>query len=171
MFCPKCGKEQVDNPTFCPNCGERLRLPEPEIKPSVVADASPPDSNAIRHEEPKERQVSEQKQRHGCLTALLVVMIVANSAVALYYVFEGLAVFILGAILIIGAIFNVVCVIALLKWKKWGFWGCVASSIIALCLNLYMGLGPLSFLGLIGIAVLYGVLQIGKENKGWPQLD
>jgi len=24
MFCPKCGKEQPDNPTFCRNCGWRL---------------------------------------------------------------------------------------------------------------------------------------------------
>jgi hypothetical protein len=171
MFCPKCGKEQVDNPTFCPNCGERLRLPEHEIKPTVVADASPPDSNAIRHEEPKERQVSEQKQRHGCLTAYLIFAIIVNSAVALYYVFEGLAVFVIGAILIIVGIFNIICFIALFKWKKWGFWGFVASAIVALCLNLYIGFGPESFLGPIGITVLYGVLQIGKENKGWPQLD
>lgn len=171
MFCPKCGKEQVDNPIFCRNCGERLQLPEHEKKPGAIADADHPDNDALTLKEPKDRQMSEQKQRHGCLTALLVVMIVASSAVALYYIFEGLAVFVIGAILIIGAIFNVVCVIALLKWKKWGFWGVVASSIVALCLNLYIGLGPESFLGLIGIAVLYGVLHIGKENKGWPQLD
>jgi hypothetical protein len=28
MFCPNCGKEQVDNPRFCRNCGARLSLIE-----------------------------------------------------------------------------------------------------------------------------------------------
>jgi hypothetical protein len=28
-----------------------------------------------------------------------------------------------------------------------------------------------SLLGLVGIAILYGVLQIGKKNKEWPQLE
>lgn len=32
-------------------------------------------------------------------------------------------------------------------------------------------LGGLSILGLVGIAILYGVLQISDENKGWPQLE
>jgi hypothetical protein len=171
MFCPKCGKEQVDNPTFCPNCGERLRLPEPPKESGAVAHAGHTDNDALTQKEPKERQMSEQKQRHGCLTAYLIFAIIVNSGVALYYVFEGLAVFVIGAILIIVGIFNIVCFIALFKWKKWGFWGFVASAIVALCLNLYIGFGLESFLGLIGIAVLYGVLQIGKENKGWPQLD
>jgi hypothetical protein len=171
MFCPRCGKEQVDNPVFCRNCGERLRLPEPAKESGAVAHASPPDNDALTQKEPEERQMSEQKQRHGCLTAYLIFAIIVNSAAALYYIFEGLAVFIIGAIFIIVVIFNIVCFIALFKWKKWGFWGFVVSAIVALCLNFYIGFGPVSFFGLIGIAVLYGVLQIGKENKGWPQLD
>ena len=28
MFCPKCGGEQVDNPTFCRSCGGRLSTPQ-----------------------------------------------------------------------------------------------------------------------------------------------
>ena len=59
----------------------------------------------------------------------------------------------------------------LLKWKKWGFWGLVASSIIVLILNISLGMGPLALLGLVSIALVYGVLQIGTESKGWPQLD
>jgi hypothetical protein len=179
MFCPKCGKEQVDNPAFCRNCGERLRLPEPPKESGAVAHAGHPDNDALTQKEPKERQMSEQKQRHGCLTALLVLMIVANSAIALVYLIGGSATkeFLPGmplwvlVVLGMGCIFNLVCAIALLQWKKWGFWGFVASSIVALCLYLSLGLGPLSLLGLLGLAVLYGVLHIGKENKGWPQLD
>jgi hypothetical protein len=59
-----------------------------------------------------------------------------------------------------------------LNGKKWGFWGFIASSIVALFVNLSIGMGiGQSLLGLVGIALLYGVLHIGKENKGWPQLE
>ena len=33
------------------------------------------------------------------------------------------------------------------------------------------GFEPYIMLGLAGVAVLYGVLQIGKDIKGWAQLD
>ncbi len=124
--------------------------------------------------------MAEPKSRHGCLTAWLVLMIIANSATALMYLLRsdvirrafpdapGWA----SPVLIVLALFNLVCAIALFQWKKWGFWGFCASSIVALVVNLSIGLGigP-SLVGLIGVALLYGVLQIGKENKGWPQLD
>lgn len=120
------------------------------------------------------------KSRHGCLTAWLVLMLVANSASALMYIF--------GAenirrnmpavpqwafpVLIVFSLFNLACAIALFRWKKWGFWGFCASGIIALVINLYIGINPVTALsGLIGLALLFGVLQIGKENKGWPQLE
>ena len=120
------------------------------------------------------------KQRHGCLTAWLILMIIANSAVALIYLFGSAIVKQTSPnvpswafpVLAIMAIFNLVCAIALFKWKRWGFWGFFASSIVAVVVNLSIGLGIGSSLaGLIGIAILYGILQIGKENKGWPQLD
>jgi hypothetical protein len=65
-----------------------------------------------------------------------------------------------------------VCTIALFRWKKWGFWGFCVSSVVAIVVNLSGGLGIGSYLsGLIMIGLMYGVLQIGRENKGWPQLD
>jgi len=156
---------------FCPNCGDGLRSTENEIRPAAVEDSKQPPDYAIGHEEPRESQISEQRRRHGCLTAYLVFAIIVNAGVALYYVFEGLAAFPIGAIFVVLLIFNIIWLIALFKWKKWGFWGAVVCVIVGVCLNLYLGLGPVSFSGLVGLAVLYGVLQIGKENKGWPQLD
>ncbi|HEY8871541.1 MAG TPA: hypothetical protein VIM52_00810 [Stellaceae bacterium] len=120
------------------------------------------------------------KQRHGCLTAYLVFMIIANSATALMYL--------VGAedirrkipeipqwsfpVLIVGAILNLVFAIALLRWKKWGFWGFVATAMVLFFVNLSLGfaLGP-ALVGLLGVAILYGVLHIGKERQGWSQLD
>jgi len=121
------------------------------------------------------------KQRHGCLTAWLILMLIANSATALLYLFSGAAIASklphippswLFPLLIVFALFNVVCAIALFQWKKWGFWGFLLTSVVAVFANLSAGLGiGLALLGLIGIAILYGVLQIGNENKGWPQLE
>jgi hypothetical protein len=38
--------------------------------------------------------------------------------------------------------------------------------------NLAIGLDIISaILGLVGVAVLFGALHIGKENKGWTQLE
>ena len=42
---------------------------------------------------------------------------------------------------------------------------------INILINISLGLGVLSFAGLVGIAILYGVLHIGKDNKGWSQLE
>lgn len=120
------------------------------------------------------------KSRHGCLTAFLVFMIVANSATVIFYLFGSDAisralpnapgwVFI---VLAVFSAFNLVCAIALFRWKKWGFWGFCLSGVVALVINVSIGLGVgRSLSGLIGIAILYGVLHIGKDNKGWPQLN
>ena len=107
-------------------------------------------------------------------------MIIANSATALMYLVGREAIqqnlpnmpdwaF---PVLIAFGLFNLVCTIALFKWKKWGFWGFVVSACVVVVVNLTIGLNPAQALGgLVGVAIFYGVLQIGKENKGWPQLE
>lgn len=123
--------------------------------------------------------MADAKSRHGCLTAWLVCMIVANSATALVYLLGSEAIRQLLPnipgwalpVLIVFSLLNLVYAIALFQWKKWGFWGFCASSVAALVVNLSLGIGIGSVLsGLVGVIVLYGVLHIGKENKGWPQL-
>jgi hypothetical protein len=75
-------------------------------------------------------------------------------------------------VLAVLGIFNVVCAVALFQWKKWALWGFVASAVIAFAINLRIGLGVgQSVLGLVSIAVLYWVLQVGGEKKGWAQLE
>jgi uncharacterized SAM-binding protein YcdF (DUF218 family) len=127
--------------------------------------------------------MSEQKQRHWCLMAWLILIIIGNSAIALMALFSiysvkkalqdipsrALITFITVVVL---SIFNLVCATALLKWKKWGFWGLLFSSVVAFVVSISLGNEPSRSLGgFVGIALLYGVLHIGKENKGWPQLD
>ena len=121
-----------------------------------------------------------EKKRHGCLLAWLILAIVGNAAIAVMYLFMGDMIkqglpnapdWVL-PVLIVFSIFNLVCAIALFKWKKWGFWGFVGSTIAALMINMYIGVSvQQSLMGLLGIVILYIALQIGKENKGWTQLD
>lgn len=74
-------------------------------------------------------------------------------------------------VIVICAIANVAFAVALFRWQKWGFYGFIATSAIALITNLSLGLGiGQSLFGLIGIALLYWVLNMGGSNKAWPHL-
>lgn len=126
--------------------------------------------------------LNNQKQRHGCVTAWLIFMIIVNSLTGISYLFGGEAIaqnfpngtsnttLTLLAILGIG---NAIFSILLLRWMKIGFWGFLVTSIAALIINLSIGLGVLqSIFGLAGVAILYGVLQIKKNNvPAWDNLD
>jgi hypothetical protein len=117
------------------------------------------------------------KQRHGCLTAYLSLMILFNVIAAFTYLsrlltgetsgFPPASFIILGLV----AAFNLVCVAALMNWKKWAFFGFIGSSIITLIVNLSLGLGPIALAGLTGVPILYWALRMGKERDGWSQLD
>lgn len=122
------------------------------------------------------------KQRHGCVTAWLILMIISNSVTALLYFFAtdfvtknlpvqipNTMVIVLGVIGIANVIFSVL----LLKWNKIGFWGFVLTSIAALVININIGMGiGTSLFGLVGIAILYAVLQIKKEDvTTWENLQ
>jgi len=117
------------------------------------------------------------KSRHVCLTIGLVLVLLWNSATAIAAI--------VGMMmrtnrnpnewalpLLVLSLLNLACADALSRWKKWGFWGMCATSVVALVVALSVGggAGPAPS-GLLHVLVLYGLLQVGKENKGWPQLD
>lgn len=125
---------------------------------------------------------NDQKQRHGCVTAWLIFIIVANSIVALLYLLGGnmIAQNIPGGIstpflIILGllGVGNVFFAVLLLQWKKLGFWGFLGTSIVALFINLSIGMSVgQSLFGLVGIAILYGVLQIKQgDTSVWENLE
>lgn len=124
----------------------------------------------------------EAKQRHGCVTAWLILMIISNSLTSIFYLFMGDTVSqalptpipqpMMMALGIIGVV-NLVFSIMLFQWKKWAFWAFAGTSLITLGINLSMGLGFVtSILGLSGAAILYGILQIKKDGvTAWENLD
>ena len=127
----------------------------------------------------------QEKQRHGCLTAWLVLLIILGAfsllGTAVGYLVAPEAIRealpdapawtfpAIGVISLLGVVFA----IALFTWKKWAFWGYLVSSIAMVVVNVEMG-APLwqSILNLAGVAILFAVLHIGgKEKKGWSQLE
>ena len=47
-----------------------------------------------------------------------------------------------------------------------------STSFITVCLNYAMGINfATSIFGLVGVLILYGVLHIGGDKKGWTQLE
>ena len=180
MFCPNCGKEQIGDSSFCYNCGQRLL--QQELKPDIGTELpyTKQEQNTKQNNTTETPETGKIKKRHGCLMAYLIFLIVVVTVVGIYYVADasylkstlGLPEWTL-PVLVVLCVLEIVCAFALLKWKKWGFWGFCALAVIALIVNISSGLEVTSSLtGLVGIAVMYGVLNIGdKENKGWTQLD
>lgn len=118
-------------------------------------------------------------ERHGCLTAWLILMIVANAVTAVMTPLSvssirqaGIAITPVGiAVVVVCAIANIICAIALFRWQRWGFYGFIVTSAIALLNNLSSGLGlGRSISGLVGLGLLFLVLHLGGERKAWRRL-
>uniref|UniRef100_UPI00404B332F hypothetical protein n=1 Tax=Fulvivirga sp. TaxID=1931237 RepID=UPI00404B332F len=123
----------------------------------------------------------ESKQRHGCVTAWLIFMIIINSLSVLLYVSSGQTISEnlpkpipqpIMLTLIIASFANLVFAVMLFQWKRWAFWAFAGTSILGLIINLYLELGiGTSLFGLMGVAILYGILQIKKDGvSAWDNL-
>lgn len=124
----------------------------------------------------------KNKQRHGCLTAWLIYLIIAYSfgtiifffktdeisKITLYKTSENLNM-IYGSLAILGVVFSVM----LLKWVKLGFWGILFISISILIMRIINDLKITSSIYVfLCLLVLFGLLQLKKGNiSGWNNLE
>jgi type III secretory pathway component EscS len=120
------------------------------------------------------------KQRYSLVTLYLWLALIANVAgtfLALGHLtdLQARAVpFPIGLIPVVGvlSLAGPACIVALLCWKKWGFWGCVGQAVLVALVrilrhdDLVLALG-----GLVGCLILYLVLQAGDEKRAWLQLE
>ena len=115
-----------------------------------------------------------ERNRGGCLTVFLVLMLVLNPLTALYYLFSGEA--LRQAVpsiptwallmLAIGGIANFIFALGVWQWKKWGVYGFAGTSLIVFVINLIViGLGPALF-GLVGLGLLVFLLR-----DHWSHMD
>ena len=110
---------------------------------------------------------TSEKERGALLTVWLILMLPANAGTAAAYLLLGGFIAALVPTIPIWAIYtfaifgllNVIFIIFLFMWKKWAFFALCGSAGIAFILNLVIGVGLFSILGLLGPAVLYLILR------------
>jgi hypothetical protein len=122
-----------------------------------------------------------RKERHGCLAAWLWWLVIGNAIAAVASPmmlatirqrsipdFPAWVAWPFSLLSVLGVLFAV----ALLRWKKWGFYGYAATAVGIFALNVYAGVGVgAAALGLVGTAILFGVLQVGGPKNGCSQLE
>ena len=114
------------------------------------------------------KNVNTSKQRHVFVSAWLIFLIIGSSLSVI------ISLLLIGHIVIgLLSAANVVFLVMLYQWKKIGFWGFVGTSIVTFIILLSTGSGIGQFLfGLVSIAILYGVLQIKRNNvTAWENLE
>ena len=60
---------------------------------------------------------------------------------------------------IISSVLIVISVIAMLKWKKWGFYMYCFIVVLGFAVNLILGIGVFPFIALVGIAITYLLIR------------
>lgn len=128
----------------------------------------------------QEATIEKPKQRHGCLIAFLIYLIVANAITTVFNIlktadiqrqYPRFPLWGIWALPVLGVL-NIFFALALFRWKKWGFFGYALTSLSIFALNVYGGVGILFTINiLVGVVILFVALQIGGERKGWPQLE
>lgn len=107
-------------------------------------------------------------ERGGCLTTLLVVIVVGNCLVAIWnlVIYATLAQFLpympdtpdlpRGQLYLLGVVCmaNVVSAVLIWNWRRIGFWGIIAAAIVSLAINLSNHLGAEAFVSLLAPAIL-----------------
>ena len=122
---------------------------------------------------------NDLKQRHGCVTFWLWLVLIVNAGFTLQYLVTlvgadpQLPVPAVSLLALLGAC-NVYAALLLLRWNKTGFYLFICSSLAALVVNVTMlDLHPVqSATSLFGIAIWWGVLQIRRGGvSAWSQME
>lgn len=113
------------------------------------------------------RENNSQK-RGGCLSTFLIVMIVLNAILAIYYLLAGdivlqgmpgmpeWAIYVLA----LAGILNTIFAIYVWKWKKIGVYGFAGTALAVFIINLIIGINILAaLLGLTGPVILYFLVK------------
>ena len=197
--CPECGHEfrrpdgLAGKLEKCPQCHEVIQMPtlpaEPSpSRPSAAMPAAPVEETGNPYQSPAAEAWSDLRvrrtpriARHGCLTAWLVLMIIGNSlgavicAVQSYQTTSHHAIvfsryFPLMLLAVVLNVAGLVCAVALLRWKKWGFYGYLILKVVDVGGGLLLG-NTIAPAGLIAVVILFGLLHVGGPNKAWNNLE
>ena len=113
------------------------------------------------------RRSTGKKELGTLLTVWLCLMLVANIvSTAIYFGassyfsvlmpdYPGWSAYVLGVLTLL----NIIYTVQLFEWKRWGFYGFVVTTVVSMGVNVILGLGLYSFLGLLGPLILFALLQ------------
>lgn len=114
------------------------------------------------------REGDPKPARGGCLTALLIAMLVANAATAIAYFADPVAVTQsapnfseeIGLLLGVCAVLNALFAVLVFQWRRIGLYGIAVTASVAFAVNLHLGLPiEVSLIGLAG-PVMLGALVL-----------
>jgi hypothetical protein len=107
------------------------------------------------------------KERSGCLTAVLLLAMTINPIAGVFYLvgpilspaLTPMALW-MSTVLALLSLLNTLFVLAIWRWKKWGFYALCASAFVILMINIFAGVPILlALFGLLGIGFLYLLLR------------
>ena len=125
--------------------------------------------NSLESEERKMDEIREvndspefNPKRGGWLTTFLILMFIGNP-VSLIFLFAASLIKNLSKnspiwvipVLGVSSIINIICAIGIWKWKKWGVYGLVITTLIVVATNISIGISiNRALLGFIGLAII-----------------
>lgn len=124
----------------------------------------------MAEQQPTSNPVAGEKKRHWFVTFWLWFMIVVNVIMCFVNMANAYTTvsYVASALMAV----NVIGAIMLLNGKKLGFWIFVAMAAISAILNVSLESIAGAFGAVIGVAVLFGILQITKDDVTyWSQLE
>ncbi len=159
LRCPDCGTGIREEDDFCPHCGTNLSEP---LEPGGVINETE----------------SGQLKRGFWLTAMLILWMVSNAGLALYYLYGSIASAMNGSSatlplslwMLFRTCANLVFLAALWKWKKWGVYGIVALLILGDVISIPSLASVANIIGVIvGTLVLLLILYF-LLRRVWQQM-
>lgn len=150
MKCPQCGRELTADGIYCEYCGTQLEQTAPQ-------------------QEPVANNINVEMQRHGFITFWLWFMAIVNPISAILNFNVGGTIGVIAGIL---GIVNCVAAILLLNRKKVGFWLFTLMAAASCTMGIMHESFPQSIGAVAGVAILYYVLQLRKNDQSyWSQLN
>ncbi|MDR1525907.1 MAG: hypothetical protein LBS79_11740 [Tannerella sp.] len=148
----------------------RPAAPQQSRPQQQFVQASPADAT---HIDPT--QAETLKQRNGCLTAWIFIIMLVNAGIGILILAlqdnldlseSDVTVQVLISLLI------VICGILLLKWKRIGFYLMLTAYLAGIIYSLSTGGGMQSFSGILGIIILWGLLNKKADGgvSAWNQM-
>ena len=125
--------------------------------------------NPFEQTNPTDPNLNQQKaipERGGCLTALLILMMIGNGITILVYLVMGDKIARQAKmpewgsyLMAFYGLLNIVFTYLIYQWRKIGVIGICVNACLILISNLVLGLGIGSFGGLIGVAILIALVS------------